>query len=104
MFAALILESFFFRRAQSYSLAELPMGKYIVCGEAMLHAEVYQTSCFETIIQRLDTNSLQSGVRVLIILSLGLVAAVIVYAIIYRVIKLRTLRKNKALAAETVRA
>jgi len=92
------------RRAQSYSLAELPMGKYIVCGEAMLHAEVYQTSCFETIIQRLDTNSLQSGVRVLIILSLGLVAAVIVYAIIYRVIKLRTLRKNKALAAETVRA
>merc|ERR1719500_706971 len=90
------------RRAQSYSLAELPMGKYIVCGEAMLHAEAYQTSCFETIIQRLDTNSLQSGVRVLIILSLGLVAAVIVYAIIYRVIKLRTLRKNKALATETV--
>lgn len=90
------------RRAQSYSLSELPMGKYIVCGEAMLQAEVYQTSCFETIIQRLDTNSLQSGVRVLIILSLGLVAAVIVYAIIYRVIKLRTLRKNKALAAETV--
>jgi hypothetical protein len=90
------------RSAQSYSLAELPMGKYIVCGEAMLQAEVYQTSCFETIIQRLDTNSLQSGVRVLIILSLGLVAAVIVYAIIYRVIKLRTLRKNKALAAETV--
>jgi len=41
-------------------------------------------------------------VRVLIILSMGLVAAVIVYAIIYRVIKLRTLRKNKALAAETV--
>jgi len=90
------------RSAQSYSLAELPMGKYIVCGEAMLQAEVYQTSCFETIIQRLDTNSLQSGVRVLIILSLGLVAAVIVYAIIYRVIKLRTLRKKKALAAETV--
>jgi len=90
------------RHAQSYSLTELPMGKYIVCGEAMLHAEVYQTSCFETIIQRLDTNSLQSGVRVLIILSMGLVAAVIVYAIIYRVIKLRTLRKNKALAAETV--
>jgi len=52
------------RHAQSYSLTELPMGKYIVCGEAMLHAEVYQTSCFETIIQRLDTNSLQSGVNI----------------------------------------
>jgi len=89
------------RTAQSYSLSELPMGKYIVCGEAMLQGEVYQTSCFEVIIQRLDTNSLQSGVRVLIILSMALVAAVIVYAIIYRIIKLRTLRKAKLLASSS---
>lgn len=87
------------RRTQSYSLSDLPMGKYIVCGEAMLRAEVYQTSCFETVIQRLETGALQSGVRVLIILSLALVAAVIVYAVIYRVLKLRTVRKAKALAA-----
>jgi len=89
------------RQAQSYSLQELPMGKYIVCGEAMLQAEVYQTSCFETIIQRLDTNKLQFGVRILIILSIVLVAAVIVYAVIYRVIKVRTLRKNKELSSTT---
>ena len=106
----------------------------------MLQAEVYQTSCFETIIQRLDTNSqiilasspfllsdtttvsiilsyllisssssfyhlplaeLQFGVRILIILSIVLVAAVIVYAVIYRVIKVRTLRKNKELSSTT---
>jgi len=87
------------RTAQKHELAELPMGKYIVCGEAMLHGEVYQTSCFETIIQRLDTNTLQSGVKVLIILSLVLVAAVIVYAIGYRILKIRTINKKKELDA-----
>ena len=45
------------RRVQSHDLTELPMGKYIVCGEAMLHGEVYQASCFETRIERLDNNS-----------------------------------------------
>ena len=45
------------RRAQSYTLSELPMGKYIVCGEAMVMGEVYQASCFETKIERLDNNS-----------------------------------------------
>ena len=45
------------RRAQSYTLSELPMGKYIVCGEAMVMGEVYQSSCFETRIERLDNNS-----------------------------------------------
>jgi len=87
------------RTAQKHELVELPMGKYIVCGEAMLHGEVYQTSCFETIIQRLDTNTLQSGVKVLIILSLVLVAAVIVYAIGYRILKIRTINKKKELDA-----
>jgi hypothetical protein len=45
------------RRAQTYTLTELPMGKYIVCGEAMVMGEVYQASCFETRIERLDNNS-----------------------------------------------
>ena len=45
------------RRTQSYTLSELPMGKYIVCGEAMVMGEVYQASCFETRIERLDNNS-----------------------------------------------
>ena len=45
------------RRVQNYDLTELPKGKYIVCGEAMVHGEVYQASCFETMIERLDNNS-----------------------------------------------
>ena len=45
------------RRVQSHNLTELPMGKYIVCGEAMVHGEVNQASCFETRIERLDNNS-----------------------------------------------
>ena len=44
------------RRTQTYTLSELPMGKYIVCGEAMFSGEVYQASCFETKIERLDSN------------------------------------------------
>jgi hypothetical protein len=45
------------RRVETHTLAELPMGKYIVCGEAMAMGEVYQASCFETKIERLDNNS-----------------------------------------------
>ena len=45
------------RRVETHTLAELPMGKYIVCGEAMVMGEVYQASCFETRIERLDNNS-----------------------------------------------
>jgi len=45
------------RRVQSHDLTELPMGKYIVCGEAMVQGEVYQANCFETCIERLDNNS-----------------------------------------------
>ena len=45
------------RRVQTHTLSELPMGKYIVCGEAMVMGEVYQASCFETKIERLDNNS-----------------------------------------------
>jgi hypothetical protein len=85
------------RRVQSHDLTELPMGKYIVCGEAMLHGEVYQASCFETRIERLDNNSelgeeersfslillfagLQSGVKVLIVMSILAVSGLIAYA------------------------
>ena len=32
----------------SHHLTELPMGKYIVCGEAMVKGDIYQTSCLET--------------------------------------------------------
>ena len=42
---------------QTHTLSELPMGKYIVCAEAMLMGEVFQSSCLETHIQRLENNS-----------------------------------------------
>ena len=45
------------KMAQTHTLSELPMGKYIVCGEAMVMGEVYQASCFQTNINRLDNNS-----------------------------------------------
>ena len=42
-----------------HQLDDLPMGKYIVCGEARIGTEVYQTNCFETRIERLDSDSKQ---------------------------------------------
>ena len=45
------------RSVQSYYLTELPKGKYIVCGEAMLHGKVYQSSCCENKIERMHTRS-----------------------------------------------
>ena len=45
------------KQGESLVLSDLPMGKYIVCGEAMVKGEVYQSSCFETRIERLDNNS-----------------------------------------------
>merc|ERR1719483_138806 len=75
------------RRAQSYTLSELPMGKYIVCGEAMVMGEVYQASCFETRVERLDNNTLQFGVKVIIVFAILLVVMVIIYAIIYQMWK-----------------
>ena len=38
-------------------LQDLPMGKYIVCGEAHKEGHVVQANCFETVIDRLDNNS-----------------------------------------------
>jgi len=73
------------RRVQSHLLTELPMGKYIVCGEAMLHGVVYQASCFETRIERLDNNTLQSGVKVLIVMAILAVTLVILYAVGFQV-------------------
>ena len=39
-----------------YSLDGLPMGRYIVCGEALADAKLYQASCFEARVERLDNN------------------------------------------------
>merc|ERR1712106_1061378 len=79
------------RRAQSYTLSELPIGKYIVCGEAMVMGEVYQSSCFETRIERLDNNTLQFGVKVIIVFA---ILVVVIYAIMYQMWK--TCKRSKS--------
>ena len=44
---------------------DLPMGKYIVCGEAHKEGHVVQANCFETVIDRLDNNSEKITVMIL---------------------------------------
>ena len=93
------------RTSQTYTLTDLPKGKYIVCGEAMDHmGEVYQESCLEIRIRRMESKGgrvkrltliiliqsiagLQGGVQALIVISLLTVMAVIVYAILYQICK-----------------
>lgn len=70
--------------AQHHRLQNLPMGKYIVCGEAHKEGEVIQANCFETVIDRLDSNMLQGGVVGVICVAIISIFLVIVYAIYYR--------------------
>ena len=39
-----------------HTLDDLPMGRYIVCGEALDNAKLLQASCFEARVERLDNN------------------------------------------------
>jgi len=77
------------RDAQTYILSELPRGKYIVCGEAMdkNKSTIIQASCFETNVSRRSDNSLQNGVKAMIVIAFVVVAMVVVYAILYQVYK-----------------
>ena len=89
------------RTAQTFTISSLPRGKYIVCGEALgKMGDVYQESCMETRIRKreskktgwilfffttyiLSRTSLQSRVQALI--SVVMVLAAIVYAILVQV-------------------
>jgi len=75
-----------YRLDQEYYLNDLPMGKYIVCGDAQINGHVFQSNCFETVIDRLDNNMLQGGVIGVIAVALLIVFAVIVYAIYHRLV------------------
>merc|ERR1711872_1208214 len=75
------------KQGERFVLSDLPMGKYIVCGEAMVKGEVYQSSCFETRIERLDNNTLQFGVKIIIAAAIVLVILVVIYAILYQMRK-----------------
>lgn len=73
--------------AMPKTLSDLPMGKYIVCGEARIESQVHQSNCFETLIERLEPDTLQVGVQVIIVVSIVLVIFVIFYAILYQMCK-----------------
>merc|ERR1719510_25484 len=76
-------------------LDDLPMGRYIVCGEALHNAKLLQASCFEARVERLDNNSLQVGVKVLIVISIVLVMFVIFYSILYQMCKKKRCSRQK---------
>jgi len=82
-----------YRPVQEHELSELPMGKYIVCGEAQLHGQVQQANCFETLIDRHDTNSLQSGVVGIIVVALLIVFSVLLYVIYHKLMGVKKERK-----------
>ena len=42
--------------SMDHILDDLPMGRYIVCGEALHNAKLLQASCFEARVERLDNN------------------------------------------------
>jgi len=77
------------RDTQTYTLSDLPRGKYIVCGEAMDQddGEIVQASCLETQIERRHENRLQEGVQAMIIIAFLVVALVVLYAVLYQVYK-----------------
>jgi len=81
--------------SMDHMLDDLPQGRYIVCGEALHNAKLLQASCFEARVERLDNNSLQVGVKVLIVISIVLVMFVIFYAILYQMCKKKRCSRQK---------
>ena len=99
--------------SMDHILDDLPMGRYIVCGEALHNAKLLQASCFEARVERLDNNcknienilklqfnisllsALQVGVKVLIVISIVLVMFVIFYAILYQMCKKKRCSREK---------
>jgi len=74
------------RTSQTFTITDLPRGKYIVCGEAMdKMGKVYQEGCLETRISQKEKKGLQTGVQVLILVSMLMMVSVILYAVMYQV-------------------
>ena len=51
-----------YRVDQEHFLTNLPMGKYIVCADYSIEGVVVQHNCFETFVERPDTNGRHSFV------------------------------------------
>lgn len=75
-----------YRGDQEHRLYNLPVGKYIVCGEAFTKGTVFQANCVEALVEKHSTKQLQGGVVCVIAIALLVVLAVIIYAIYHRVV------------------
>jgi len=75
-----------YRREQEHRLYNLPVGKYIVCGEAMSDGNVFQANCVEALIRKQGNRMLQGGVICVIAIAMLIVFSVIVYAIYHRLV------------------
>lgn len=84
-----------YKPSQEYGLDNLPMGKYIVCAEAQIDGQVIQTNCFETLVDRLDNNMLQSGVIAVIAIAIAVVVSAILYAVYFKISHLRKTKKDR---------
>merc|ERR1719348_2795574 len=78
-----------YRLDQEHFLTNLPMGKYIVCADYKVHDVVVQHNCFESIVNRPDTNVLQGGVVAIIALAILTLVSCLGYAIYHQCLKMK---------------
>eukprot|EP00090_Calanus_glacialis_P039325 TRINITY_DN68468_c0_g1_i1.p1 TRINITY_DN68468_c0_g1~~TRINITY_DN68468_c0_g1_i1.p1 ORF type:complete len:385 (-),score=80.79 TRINITY_DN68468_c0_g1_i1:51-1205(-) len=83
-----------YRGEQEHRLYNLPVGKYIICGEAFAKGTVFQANCVEARVQKHSTKQLQGGVLCVVAIALLVVFVVIVYAIYHRVVIYKLEKKN----------
>jgi len=76
-----------YRYEQEHYIHDLPRGKYIVCGDHSIEDVIVEHNCFETIIDRLDTNELQGGVVCIIALAILVFLSCNCYAVYHRCIR-----------------
>jgi len=75
-----------YRGEEEHRLYNLPVGKYIICGEAFTKGSVFQGNCLEAHVEKNSTKQLQGGVVCLIALALLTVTVVVVYAVYHRLV------------------
>jgi len=75
-----------YRGEQEHRLYNLPVGKYIICGEAFSKGTVFQANCLEARVKKNSTKELPGGVVGIIAIALLIVMVVIIYAIYHRLV------------------
>jgi len=95
-----------YRPDQEHFLSNLPRGKYIVCADYTTVEEitgkkvVLQHNCFETVVDRLDNNSLQGGVVGIIALAILCMVCCMGYAVYHRCIREETSSDEEMISAK----